>query len=386
MKKYIAIATLALLAGAACSKVDTVDSSAPAKIGFEVATYVPENQATKAIDDEKNTTFPVGGGGSLFGESLTTVQFYANGFFYPASGTAGQNYMTNVIIKPNGASSAVTSVWAPDSDYYWPKSGYINFVSYASEDNSISFTAKALDTKKVKLTIAEKAIDASDNILIADAVFNANKDNCSGSTMDVTGEATNGVPTLFRHALAKLKITFNLKTETAKKTTKTTYVVEVTDAKIECATSGSLELVNDGSLLGDNLVIQRWFNTGDVNWTTTASAGIVCSKPTVTLTNNTDTGNGADGNILAERSVLPQELGTSVKLILKYTVKAKHDSTDYSEEKFEVTKELSTASITKWGANQKFTYNITLDPVTNTVSFDPAVQNWEAGGSANISL
>lgn len=385
MKKYIAIATLALLAGAACSKVDTVDSSAPAKIGFEVATYVPENQATKAIDDEKNTTFPVGGGGSLFGESLTTVQFYANGFFYPASGTAGQNYMTNVIIKPNGASSAVTSVWAPDSDYYWPKSGYINFVSYASE-KSISFTATPVDTKKVKLKIAEKAIEASDNILIADAVFNANKDNCSGSTMDVTGEATNGVPTLFRHALAKLKITFNLKTETAKKTKNTTYVVEVTDAKIECATSGKLELENDGSLLGDDLVIQRWFNTGDVNWATTASAGIECSKPTVTLTNNTDTGNGADGNILAERSVLPQELGTSVKLILKYTVKAKHDSTDYSEEKFEVTKELSTASITKWGANQKFTYNITLDPVTNTVSFDPAVQNWEAGGSANISL
>lgn len=43
-------------------------------------------------------------------------------------------------------------------------------------------------------------------------------------------------------------------------------------------------------------------------------------------------------------------------------------------------------SITAWEMNHKYTYNLIIDPSTNTILYDPAVEAWaaESTGTANI--
>ena len=65
MKKYFILAAAAIVAMAACSKVDSTNEGPQQKIAFQVASYVP--MATKA---ETTTSFP-GSGGSLWNEWAT---------------------------------------------------------------------------------------------------------------------------------------------------------------------------------------------------------------------------------------------------------------------------------------------------------------------------
>ena len=75
MKKLFVIATAAVVALAACTKVDTVDTSQDQAITFQVANY---NIATKAPT-------------SLITEGFNTFTTYA--WYTPATGTANQAFM-----------------------------------------------------------------------------------------------------------------------------------------------------------------------------------------------------------------------------------------------------------------------------------------------------
>ena len=91
MKKYFIIAIAALVAGTACSKVETVE--APAKqITFEVANYVPQTRNS-----------------SLESEGYTVFNTYA--WYFPAADANPQAYMSNVQVVKG------TAAWAPAKDY-----------------------------------------------------------------------------------------------------------------------------------------------------------------------------------------------------------------------------------------------------------------------------
>jgi len=428
MKKYFIIAAAAVVAMAACSKVDSTNEGPQQKIAFQVASYVP--MATKA---ETTTSFP-GSGGSLWNEWATgTPSFYTIGYFTPAeldnaNGiVANQDFMVGtdgygVQVNPyNGAvgtaatGSANTTIWAPAQDYYWPKTGSINFFSWASvTDITAKVDASALKASKT-ISFGTSSdpitITAADNILLADACYNAKGYGASANagqsnnTMTVTGESANGVPTLFRHVLSRVGLTLNLKTANPTPSTDgTDYVVTVLSASLNnILDQGYLSLTNDGPGSNTGLAIVSWWDTaaerGDnktptVGWTptpatphTTTIDSTPSSTLSLTLAHGTTQTAGTANNLLAATNVMPQTMATDGQQIaITYTVEAKHGETSYSIEKLTATGYLKSVTPSAWGMNQSITYIVSIDPVTTTVTFDPAVVEWTAveGGDVEI--
>lgn len=406
MKKIsILFAVAALVAGAACSKVETVGTADNnGKISFQVANYV--NQ-TKAAGDPT----------SLASEGF--YQFNTTAIFFPAEGDV-QTFMDKVAIFPwdnadtpakvtqgNGISS-----WAPERDYFWPKTGYINFYSYAGT----KAPAQTISTNKKTVTFAYSDVEiaANDNLLVADAAlrFNANQKKYK---MDNVSE---GVPTLFRHLLAQVKFTVKLKTADANKSANTIWKVTILNETGDNATKvsaidfkkqGTLSLANEDALAADatlNTTLQAWTPTG-TGWTpksgaTAETVKIMTAATTpaeIVLTLPVSTAEMIDAVPVAYadfRSVMPQATN-GVNFNLYYKIEAQRpgenggDPTTFMTEILSVTgktlKDL-VPTIENWQMNHRYTYNIIIDPVGKKVLFDPAVEAWNTddANTADINI
>ena len=128
MKKYIIFAVAALAASVACTKTSIDYDQVPeTSISFQVAKYMAQTRAD------------LGTGTSLWSE-WTNPTFKTFAFYYPNSGDGNQLFMDNMLISPlasdNSAATteAGTAKWAPAVERFWPKTGYINFFSYASKN------------------------------------------------------------------------------------------------------------------------------------------------------------------------------------------------------------------------------------------------------------
>ena len=392
MKKYFILAVAAVAAMAACTKVE-VNNTPDKKIAFEVASYVPQTKATE--------------GGSMITEGI--YSFVTNAWFTPAatSGSTVQHFMDDVSIFPYNGTTKITSgateptKWAPEADYYWPKTGSINFFSYASK-NPITPSSVGDDVYGAKIVFGTadgtaQTVQSDDNILVADAVYRA---TANKNDITVTSETTtpSGVPTLFRHMLAKLQMTFSLETTTA--TANTDYVVSITSASLaEVANMGVLTLTTSapsGTAMETNIWSNDNTSKPKVGWVDKDSSDamygtedITLLTPSLTLTHATTSTAGTLGNLLALRTVMPQNLSDDVVLTITYRVQAKHSDSTYSDENITVSKQLNTIdALVDWEMNKIITYNVKLDPVTTTVNFDPAVVAWtsEAKDTQEISF
>lgn len=381
MKKYIVIILAAVLALAACTKVKPEEKKADA-ISFQVASYMTKAQGTNFLAE--------------------CPYFFTNAWYYPASGDA-QNYMPNVKILPDGDAqfdyeNDTPETWAPAEPYYWPKSGYLNFFSYASVHdlgNEIDL-GNNQTPKGSKITITGHKVVADDNIMIADAVYNASRTahNADGSMVTdnlPTGTADSqfkGVPTMFRHLLAQVK--FNIGLATANPTTGTTnFKAKVTSAKVEKVVNKGTLSLTAGAPQTTGLEVQAWSPASNGNVVGWVASTVATDVEDLTLSNSTvlalpageSTGNSEC--FLDFRSVLPQTLGNTIKLTIKYDLQTLHGTTVYIDEKdLEVSAVLNTAklnattAISSWCMNKRYTYNITIDPVTEVITFDPAVAEW----------
>ena len=383
MKKYFIIAIAALVAGTACSKVETVE--APAKqITFEVANYVPQTRNS-----------------SLESEGYTVFNTYA--WYFPAANANPQAYMSNVQVVKG------TAAWAPASDYYWPKNGWINFYSYAG--NAVPTVHVSDDSKTITAAYSDKVIGANDNYMIADAAlhFNSNVNQISYdkalSDFDyATGNykynstsdgAYTGVPTLFHHQLAKVAVIVKLQTTAAKKSSNT-WKVEVLDTD---ANPSNIIPVNKGTLTltsVDNATtafVSSWTNANTTNptvgWVASTTATdvetISLAKTGLTLEPQALTST-QDSVVVAVRTVMPQ-LTSGVKFNFSYKITANNGS-DYMTEVVTIpstTLAAAVPSIEKWEMNKIYLYRIIIDPVTEKVTFDPAVVEWVNGGIGTIN-
>ncbi len=363
MKKIYILAAVALVASAACTKIETVDTpEASPKIAFEVANYM----STKAAGDPAT---------SLNAEGYNSFNTYAN--FFPETGNV-QAYMSNVAVNFTAGSP---NVWAPARDYYWPKTGWINFYSYAgSQAPAITF-----DGNKTVATAAytDKTIAADDNFLLADAALIQNQNRKDYTS--ISG-VTSGVPTLFRHQLAKLNFDIKLATTDEKKSSTTSFKVTVLNAgttlsNLKADRKGSLTLTNTV----DNTASAHTRTWSDVKvWTPSATPDVETMNfltPELTLDVNTTESSKKD--LLKERTIMPQTLDADNVFTLTYKVETFYDAesttTPYMTEIITVTGELATLvnTIPAWNKNTKITYHIVIDPVGNKVTFDPAVEDWD---------
>ncbi len=362
MKKYMILAAVALVASAACTKVE--DTTPARKISFEVASYVAQ---TKAM-----TTTELGG-------SFTTNAWFTNG-----DGDKTQFMRSETITWNN----TVSNQWAPSHEYFWPKTGYIDFYSYDGTpaptsvgEGSLTYTAPV-------------ATDA--NILVADAAYHQTQNS---STYHIDNASVKGVPTLFRHMLAKIQ--FKVKLETANATPNTKWDVTILNAgaklsNIVILNTGTLTLSN--SYAGSTPTTQAWTNANatkpNVGWVAAAGTETVSTLTPALALAKAATSSGDFVDLIALRTVMPQVLGDDAVFTLNYNVKATYGSeaSAYLDEnrsfsvKINTIKNTSSVAITEWDMNQVITYNVIIDPVGEQILFDPAVEEWDETQTGTINV
>ena len=319
MKKYFIIAIAALVAGTACSKVETVEAPAK-KISFEVANYVPQTRNS-----------------SLESEGYTSFHTYA--WYFPSADATAQAYMSNVEVKKG------TSAWAPTADYYWPKNGWINFYSFVG--TALPTVSVSDDSKTITAKYENAEIKSTDNYMVADAALHYNQ-NVDAVTYDkklsdfdyATGNykyetetdgAYTGVPTLFRHQLAKVAVIVKLKTTEAKKSSNTwkVEVLNTTDnpSNINPINKGTLTLKNvDGAAAANTTT---WTTDGWVASTTATDVEKIEFTKSLTLQPQAIKST-EDSIAVAVRTVMPQ-VTSGVKFNFSYKITANNGS-DYMTE------------------------------------------------------
>ena len=405
MKKYFFFAVAALVAIAACTKVETAETPAR-RVSFNVGSY---KAGTKADPSSKH---------ALQGE---TESFSSKAFLHA---DAGSGMTVQNMFGASGETVTYNSSvpeWAPANEYFWPKASksYVNFVSWYTKNAKAQFDATAVTELSMDWGTASApvSIDSTDNILFADLAYNF-KNNNNPATYTAVSGVTEGVPTLFHHALAKLA--FNVKLKTATQSTKTIWDVEITEATLTVANNGYLALsIPAADTAGKSAATLPWkVESGTVAAT---SDTVGWKRPTSGSTNETivEVGNGSgtaafdtlkftnfapqtssdlesDPQVfLAERTVMPQDLGSNVQFSLKFKISLFHANAGakvgdaYSQEIVEIpVTDLKTLvpSIDNWKMNSKYIYNVTIDPVGKKVLFDPAVVDWAEVSSADTQI
>ena len=264
--------------------------------------------------------------------------------------------------------------WVPTgTTYYWPKSGSLDFISYSP------YTADG--------TNAPKPVVTEDGISYPEWDVAANPDVDVMYADKVTGQTGNtqtyfytGVPTLFRHALAK--VAFNIQAAYLTKTAPTGDVTrwEVTINSITLGnilSSGTLDLTlgSDG----------KWTKPEENVWepgTNRVDLGLEVEDAQLTT----------EPQVAGEPFlVLPQILDGTQTVTLNVTINTYRDDNDgtgehlvLTETGVDITASLGNSGIEAWGINQSITYELNFAPSLsedNTapveIHFDPAVDDWE---------
>lgn len=377
MKKFIILAAAAVAAMAACSKINETPAS-QREINFQVANSL-QTKATGSV--------------------------YNNGAFGTYAWFKGTDeFMVNETVDLIGG------VWKTSvNTFYWPKTGSIDFISYSPFNGTVDDTDS--NPAVTKTTIDYTGITAGD----VDYMY-ADKVNCKSNVNEVTdGEGSadsgfSGVPTVFRHALAKLsfKIRANF-VEYEDPTTQTTtkWDVTVTSAKISgFKTTGDCALtLNTDGKHWDKPVTNIGTDTDPVNvnvWTNLSGATtdqeLVDANvyPEGVLLTTT-----AQDLAAANGYVIPQVLAAGAQT-LKLTIHIKTTLSNHRviEEDFTPTIDIKDISSLKaWQMNENIVYTINIKPTATTetgsydnpndviITFDPAVADWtNVEANANIQL
>ena len=375
MKKLLLIAAAAVAATVACTKVNPT-GDAQREISFEVA-----NSLTKA-----------------------TGSVYSNGAF----GTYAwfnntDDFMVNEKVDKSGG------VWKTvDHTFYWPKTGSISFISYSPFEGTSDTAGTVPAITKNSITYTGITAGSTD-------LMYADRATCSSNVNEVTDSDTadsgfSGVPTVFRHALAKLS--FKMKAnfvEYTDPTTNTTtqWEVTVTSAKIGgFKTTGNCALaLNTDGKSWDKPVTNIGTATDPVNvnvWTnlsgTSAEQELIDATTYpegVTLTTAPQDLAAASGY------VMPQVLAAGAQVLkLKIHIKTTLSNGKVINEDLEPALDImNISSLKAWQMNENIVYTINIKPTATTdtgsydnpndviITFDPAVADWTTvDASATIQL
>ena len=375
MKKLLLIAAAAVAATVACTKVNPT-GDAQREINFEVA-----NSLTKA-----------------------TGSVYSNGAF----GTYAwfnntDDFMVNEKVDKSGG------VWKTvDHTFYWPKTGSISFISYSPFAGTSDTAGSVPAITKNSITYTGITAGSTD-------LMYADRATCSSNVNEVTDSDTadsgfSGVPTVFRHALAKLsfkiKANFIEYTDATTNTT-TSWEVKVTSAKISgFKTTGDCALaLNADGKSWDKPVTNIGTATDPVNvnvWTnlsgTSAEQELIDATTYpegVTLTTAPQDLAAASGY------VMPQVLAAGAQVLkLKIHIKTTLSNGKVINEDLEPALDImNISSLKAWQMNENIVYTINIKPTATTdtgsydnpndviITFDPAVADWTTvDASATIQL
>ena len=382
MKKFFFFAAAAVVAIASCTNVDLIETPAN-KVSFQIANYAAPQ--VKAAGDTL-----------AFGED----HFYSKAFLHANGSASAQPFFGDY-----ETISQVGTEWVPSKDYFWPKAAdsYINFVSwYTNRLNPTTITEIALQWGASGSAVT---IQPADTIMFADEAWRFKDNTDSDDKFKNISGVTEGVPTLFHQALARLS--FNLRLKTDQIATKTIWDVTVKTDTLKIQNTGYLNLTNADPNGAANASQTVAWQAGGVD-ATSSIVGWTAASGTEEIRESSHASGASYFNELAfegfapkdadhqatdyqvylpERTVMPQTLGTDVKFAMTFEIKIYHDADSdgtkdgdaYSTEIVPIAEQNLTAlvpTITAWNMNTKVINNISIDPVGKTVKFDPAVIKW----------
>ena len=376
MKKLIIFLSIAAVMASACTKV--VSSSV--ENGNQISFQTVAGLNTKAIT---GTAFPTS-------ETFSTYAW--------AEGTVGEYFMDNVTIEYKTSED----MWKPQGEtFYWPKNTTVDFISYyptglsgiTVEKDKLTYSGIDVNSLQKDIMYADKAAGFSDNPDLVD-------DSISGFT---------GVPTIFRHSLAKVKfiveLTYNHKKEADG--TETDWEVKVNSTNISgiYTSGGAVFTLASTPTIG----VIPWEKPAGNVWTPDGTTTIINGLSNTALTP------GTDYSAIDEVYVLPQALAASQqKVTINLTIKTTRNGVPFLNETFDKVADLYIGTLPAWEINHVYTYRVKLSPTASNgnggkpidpsdpsssvdpndpdlsdaiISFDPAVDGWEnVGVEAIIDL
>ena len=421
MKRLFIIAAAALVASVACSKVETTETTPDVEIGFQVASYLSQTKA----DSHGHTSFvdeltEVGAASNYFKSVAYIHAAQADGtvaapakFF-----TAGTNGVET--INYDGSSA-----WKPAHPYYWPKSpkSSISFFSWYDFGDQVTPTITyTTDGGAATLAWADRTVALKDNVMYADAAYHYKQNNNGDQNHKLDG-VSEGVPTLFRHALAKVRFTVKqnpMKVQDGTTANYTFWEVKLTDVALASGTiknNGKFSLTQTSATAATSQV--AWTKPTNEIWAAPAgtqtyltaklgnAAGDIfdtdVAKGNVKLTDTAVELTGTNYMSDTYFAVMPQAVADGVTLTFKYEIKtyygtqAQYDggtaaliSTEtvnvndlkdagYGAPYVATGIQLNaiTGAWDKWQMNHRYVYNLIINPQTSQILYDPAVEAWE---------
>ena len=306
----------------------------------------------------------------------TNHKFYSYAYFlegktWDTNHATAQLYIDNAEISyqngPNG------NYWAAGNTYYWPKQGSLTFFAWTDDTAAPSIAgtdAKVSCAHDTGIKIEKYSVKDNPNkdILVAEIAKNktANETN--------TGTWEKGVPTVFRHALAKVEFKVNKKINYPNVTFKVKSItlngVSTRGTFTQYQSNPNPENWGwNGWGLQEDLTVF----TGDVEVTKTADAAPA----------EFDALNPGTGDYFI---VLPQVLKDKIdpKLTIEYEIITSYVAGKPVTETVTDTKDLKDIYKNDWECNKKYVLGITLG--LNEIYWDPSVEGWEDGAVTDIQF
>lgn len=288
-------------------------------------------------------------------------------------------YIDKAVITYEPGTAAGKGYWAAGDTYYWPKQGSLTF--FAWTDNTIHHptsnpapsvgtgaTVSCTPNTGIKIENYSVMDNLNKDILVAEIAKNK---IANGSA---TGDWKEGVPTVFRHALAKVEFKVNKKEAYPNVTFK---VKKITLTKV--STRGTFTQCQ--STPNENWGWNGWGLQEDLPVFTSAAGKEVTKTADSTpeefdaLTPDPNT----DYHI-----VLPQVLRDKIDptITIEYEIITSYVTGNPVTEKVIETKDLKDIYKSDWECNKKYVLGITLG--LNEIYWDPSVEGWENGDVTNI--
>lgn len=350
MKKLLFLTALATTALAGCTsdeQNEAAKQSQPSKIVFNAPIV---NGNTRAVYGEQGTTYDTG-------EQFHVYAVWTKGNF--ETWAAGTPYMDVDVTYKNGTPKGW---WEPETDYYWPKEGYLSFAAYspvAASNNAtkIEYGANGLSITGFTVSETGKQYD----LMYSDRT--CDKQESTGGT------TYSGVDINFKHALSS--IVFKAKTKDAYSGTtikiKKIYIYGIKNQ------GDFKENIKDQKVReNEDSKTTGWENlSGNVN----VSNPYVAFNETAGEEVTSSEKNFEHNAIIA----LPQALEDDAKVTVEYTIQSSGSTA------IEQTKTVDLKTLTaEWKMGYRYIYNITIS--LSKIYFSPEVEAWKDAPMSSIDL
>lgn len=395
MKKFLFWATVVGASLTSCVNDNEVVQTAednPQTVTFEVAKYKPSSRA------DGNSQTATDGSDSHGHVAFSTQETFGT-FAWEANGHGA----THTPFMENTKISYVGNVWVgTDKPYFWPseKTAHIDFISYYPYGTvgTDAWVPTITESKQGnadynKLYYSNYTVDGKDLMF---------SDKAHLQTTNHETHYTMGVPTLFRHALAKLNFMVASKYSTTTDGGQTTYwnvkVNSITIGNIR--NKGSITFVTDAPLQGSTAMTSEWrienldkddpkvwnFAAGYApvqTWTRSNGHVLPALDPSKANGGYEIFGEGtgkAENFMILPQSI--EEAGQYINIVYTISSRASLTGDWKNEELFDKTftfYELikKGTSVSNWEMGKNIIYKILIDPKGDLINFDPAVVEWE---------